>query len=127
MLLDSNIIIYAMQPGHRALRRMIAENAPSVSAISYVEVLGYYGLDELEREGLRKFFSVTRVEPLDGAVLERAALLRQERKMGLGDALIAATALELGCPLVTRNTRDFRWIRGLELLDPLEEAGAIAP
>ena len=41
--------------------------------------------------------------------------------MSLGDALIAATALELGLTLVTHNVRDYRWIAGLELLDPLAE------
>jgi hypothetical protein len=39
MLLDSNIVIYAVQPDHSALRKFIADHNPSVSAISYVEVL----------------------------------------------------------------------------------------
>ena len=38
--------------------------------------------------------------------------------MGLGDALIAATAPVHGLTLVTRNVKDFRWIDGLDLLDP---------
>lgn len=38
--------------------------------------------------------------------------------MGLGDALIAATALVHGLTLVTRNVKDFRRIDGLDLLDP---------
>ena len=36
MLLDSNIIIYAAKPEHEDLRRLIAEKAPSVTAVSYV-------------------------------------------------------------------------------------------
>ena len=39
--------------------------------------------------------------------------------MGLGDAIIAATAMVHNLTLVTHNTEDFRWIAGLELLDPL--------
>jgi predicted nucleic acid-binding protein len=39
MLLDSNIIIYSAQPENQFLRRLIAEKAPAVSAVSYVEVL----------------------------------------------------------------------------------------
>lgn len=57
--------------------------------------------------------------PLGNDVLLRATALRQSRKMSLGDALIAGTALEFGLKLVTRNTRDYRWIEGLKLLDPL--------
>ncbi len=48
MLIDSNIIIYAAQPEHNRLRQWIAETAPAVSAVSYVEVLGYSQLTEAE-------------------------------------------------------------------------------
>lgn len=41
MLADSNIIIYAAQPEHADLRQFIAEHSPVVSAVSYVEVLGF--------------------------------------------------------------------------------------
>lgn len=56
--------------------------------------------------------------PLDDVVLEAAVALRQQRQMGLGDALIAATALVHRRTLVTRNTADFAWVNGLQLLDP---------
>ena len=49
MLLDSNIIIYAAQPKYSELRRFIAEHTPAVSAVSYVEVLGYHHLTEPDR------------------------------------------------------------------------------
>jgi len=42
MLLDSNIIIYAAQPENDFLRQLIVERASAVSAVSYVEVLGYH-------------------------------------------------------------------------------------
>jgi len=49
MLLDSNVIIYAAKPEYVSLRNFIARNAPAVSAVSYVEVLGYHLLSEPER------------------------------------------------------------------------------
>ena len=58
------------------------------------------------------------VLPIDDRVIRQAIALRQTRKMSLGDALIAATALVHKLPLVTRNTRDFSWIVGLTLIDP---------
>ncbi|MDJ0518270.1 MAG: hypothetical protein QNJ74_19135 [Trichodesmium sp. MO_231.B1] len=47
MLLDSNIIIYAAQPENSNLRQFIAEQSPAVSALSYIEVLGYHQLTEI--------------------------------------------------------------------------------
>jgi predicted nucleic acid-binding protein len=119
MLLDSNIIIYATQPEHAELRAFIATHAPVVSAVSYVEVLGYHKLLESEAELLRRFFAVTTMLPLDQDVLGQAVRLRRQHKLSLGDALISATALVHRLTLVTHNVADFDWIDGLELLDPL--------
>src|SRR5438046_1572793 len=121
MLLDSNIIIYSTQPPHAELRRFIAEHAPAVSAVSYVEVLGFHKLTEPDRVTLEEFFAAATVLPITQDVLNRAVKLRQTRKMTLGDALIAATALAFGRKLVTRNVKDFSWVPDLELLNPLPD------
>ena len=122
MLVDSNILIYAAQPAYAHLRQFIAVHAPAVSAVSYVEVLGYHQLDDEERQYLEAFFHLTRILPLSQAVLEQAVGLRQQRKMSLGDALVAGTALVHGLTLVTRNVEDFHWIQGLSLLNPFDTA-----
>jgi len=49
MLLDSNIIIYASQPENTQIRQFIGEHDIVVSAISYIEVLGYHRLTEENR------------------------------------------------------------------------------
>jgi predicted nucleic acid-binding protein len=121
MLLDSNIIIYAAKPGYEALQRFIAKHAPAVSAISRVEVLGYHLLTELDRKNFGDFFAAANVLPISDPVLSKAIELRQMRKLSLGDALIAGTALVHSLPLVTRNVADFSWIDGLSLLDPFED------
>lgn len=72
MLLDSNIIIYASQPEYSTLREFIAENSPFVSAISYVEVLGYHRLTEDERTFFKAFFEAAAILPLSSNVLEQA-------------------------------------------------------
>ena len=53
--------------------------------------------------------------PVDRAVAERAGRIRRETGVRLPDALIAATALEHGLQLATRNRRDFEQIRGLRI------------
>jgi hypothetical protein len=120
MLLDSNIIIYAAKPEYSSLREFIAEQSPSVSALSYVEVLGYHKLTERECLYLEEFFRVASVIPISQSVLEQAVKLRQRRKMTLGDSIIAATAITHSLILVTRNTEDFQWITELSLLNPID-------
>jgi predicted nucleic acid-binding protein len=44
---------------------------------------------------------------LDKTVAERAIKIRRQHKLKLPDAVIWATAMELGWLLVTRNTKDF--------------------
>ena len=120
MLVDSNIIIYAAKPEHESLRRLIAEKAPAVSAVSYVEVLGYHRLEEQERRHFEAFFGSARILPLSQPVLDEAVRLRQARKMSLGDALVAGTALTHRLTLITRNVDDFSKIEGLSILNPFQ-------
>ena len=77
MLLDSNIIIYATRPEYVWLREFIAEHEPAVSALSYVETLGYHRLTEVERQLLEEFFAVSLVLPISQPVLNQAVALRQ--------------------------------------------------
>jgi toxin FitB len=95
-MLDSNLIIYAARPEYPGLRRLIAARSPAVSAISVVEVLGYHKLSEEDRRHFEAFFAAAKVLPISDAVVARAVSLRQSRKMSLGDALVAATALVFG-------------------------------
>jgi toxin FitB len=117
-LIDSNIIIYAAKPEYPSLRQFIIENVPAVSAVSYVEVLGYPRLTEEERRYFEAFFTFASVLPISDAVLQQAVRLRRQQKMPLGDALVAGTALVHGLTLVTRNTKDFAGVDGLSLLNP---------
>jgi predicted nucleic acid-binding protein len=70
-------------------------------------------------EELQQFFAACHVLPVTDAVVARAIELRQGRKMALGDALIAATALEMGRELLTHNSKDYEGIAGLVVIDPI--------
>lgn len=123
MLLDSNIIIYAAQPEHGALRQFIETHTPAVSIISYIEVLGYHKLTEDDRQFLEQFFQTAERLPLSETVVQWAIKLRQRRKMSLGDSIIAGTAIVYERTLVTRNIDDFRWIAEIKPLDPMAPHG----
>lgn len=128
MLLDSNIIIYAAQPEHEALREFITTHAPFVSVVSQIETLGYHKLTAEAREYFEEFFAASEVLRITDDVVSAAIQLRQQQRMTLGDSLIAATALTFSLTLVTRNTEDFKWVTDLTLLNPFaDDADEISP
>ena len=120
MLLDSNIIIYSAKREYAELRGFLAENVYSVSAISIIEVLGYHLLGDKQRQYLIEFFKAANILSISDSVVTEAVKLRQIRRMSLGDAIVAGTALDHRLALATRNVRDFSWIQSLSLINPLE-------
>jgi predicted nucleic acid-binding protein len=122
VILDSNLVIYAARPEYSGLRRFIAERSPSASAVSLVEVLGYHKLSASDQKYFEAFFAVTEVLPVTDEVIARAVAVRQARKMSLGDALIAATALVFGHELLTHNLKDFAGVSGLKSSDPIADS-----
>ena len=119
MIIDSNLVIYGPKPGYEKLRQYLRGKSVAVSAISLVEVLGYHKLTDSDRNYFEGVFKSFAILPLTDAVVASAVALRQSRKMSLGDALIAATALIARRTLLTHNVKDFAWIAGLTVVDPL--------
>ena len=117
-LLDSNILIYAAQPEHAFLDEWLEALDTTLSAISITEILGYEGITSDDEELFEAMFAQLIMQPVSETILRRAAGLRRVQKIKLGDAIIAATALETDSELVTRNEQDFRGIQGLRVMNP---------
>ena len=84
-------------------------------------MLGWHRITAEDLSDLEDFLSTGTLVSITDAIADKAVALSQQKKMSLGDSLIAATALELGVELVTRNTDDFKHIDGLRLFNPLVE------
>lgn len=121
LLLDSNIIIYAYQNEYPEIDSLISVNPICFSEISYLETIGYHKITMTEERFLQALFSKVTVLPVEFSVIKQATLLRQQRKMSLGDAIIAATAVVHNLTLVTRNIDDFKWIPELTLINPFSD------
>jgi toxin FitB len=81
--------------------------------------LGFSSLSTIDKVYFQSIFSVLDVKDVSLAIINQAILLRQTRKMSSGDAIIAATALQFGSELYTRNVADFNWISGLTVVNPI--------
>jgi len=123
MLHDSNIIIYAAQPGVARFDQWLQHLDACMASVTRIEVLGFPGFTALDLARQTRLIDLidSLVElPLDETISNRAVKLRQQRKMTLADAIIAATALEYDVPLITRNVNDFRLVSGLKLINPFD-------
>jgi predicted nucleic acid-binding protein len=112
-LLDSNVIVDLIQNNFTTeLSEQIFTHHNYSSDIVRIEVLGF-PMENLESSFLRLFDKLT-ILPLSEEIVNRTIQLRKQKKIKLGDAIIAATALVHNLQLVTRNIRDFKGIEDLE-------------
>ena len=108
LLVDSDVFVdhlrgaVALAPGRHRLH---------YSVVTRAELFAGNTATNLASQLLAPF----RELPVDRAIAERAGRVARAFGTRLPDALIAATALEHGLGLVTRNVRHFESIRGLRL------------
>ncbi len=115
---DTNIIIYI---ANGALGdSIVSEELIVFPSISRIESLGFQSIRSAEEQRIRELLGTLTEIPLADAIIERAIRLRQQKRMSLGDAIVAATALEHACTLWTANDADFAHIEDLRLHNPLK-------
>jgi predicted nucleic acid-binding protein len=94
------------------------------SAVTKKELLSKRGLSSMERHRIWLLLLKHRLIPLDVKIAESFSyLLKKYSRHGLrkADALVAATAWSRHLPLLTRNTKHYRFISEITLSDPLKE------
>ena len=87
-------------------------------AYSVVTRCELFAGSRVDEDGVRVLLAPFVELSLDRRIVERAGRIRRETGTRIADALIAATALEHGMALVTRNVRHFEGVAGLDLLAP---------
>ena len=117
-ILDSNIVIYATQTAFSYLLPLLHNPDNFVSEITKLEVLGFHGFDALTKQNMTDLFETLQIIPIDSTIIDKAIEIRQLRKMSIGDAIVAATALIHGCELISRDVRGFNHL-GIAVLNPI--------
>jgi predicted nucleic acid-binding protein len=114
LLLDTSVLIDALRLRH-GRRQWLAElvragHALTTSALNLAEV--YAGMRPEEEAGTKAFLSALECHEITASVAELAGKLKRQwaqkgHTLTLADTLVAAVALQRGCPLATDNRKDF--------------------
>jgi predicted nucleic acid-binding protein len=121
-LIDSNIIIYSLD--NISEIKNFYNNVVDIedllffSFISEIELLSFSNItsheDEIVHNLLKSFSKIGINNDIEKITIE----IRKKKKLKIPDAIIAASAIYTNSTLVTRNTKDFKNIDGLKLLNP---------
>ena len=118
MLVDTDVLIWHLRGYPQATRRLDQVASFTLSAVSYLEVL----------QGMRNKVELVAVKnmlerrqatllPITEAVTQQAIELTEALTLShglqMGDALVAATALEHRLPVLTGNVKHFGVVPGL--------------
>lgn len=121
ILVDSDVLIAHLR-GRAAAQEWLlgarrATSRLAISVVSVAEVAG--GMRSSERREVSRLLASLRTVPVSAGVAWQAAeLMRTYRRahagIGLGDYLVAATAMVEGLELATLNVRHFPMFAGLQ-------------
>ncbi len=118
-LIDSNVIIdFCNGRLSQNSRKFLETIDPEISIITNIELFATKNITEQEHALLERFVAITTIHPINSDLVKTTIDLRQNCRMKLPDALIAATALVFNLTLLSRNVGDFKNVRNLEVIDP---------
>jgi predicted nucleic acid-binding protein len=120
MLIDTDVLIWLTRGHAGAATRLQALNPWRISAVTYMKLAqGCRDKQELARIKKGLAASQTEILPINATITDRAMQLVDDyalsHGMQLGDALIAATALEHGVTVLTCNAKHFSAVDGLSV------------
>jgi predicted nucleic acid-binding protein len=112
-LLDTNILVYALK-GLESVKPYFEEDC-YLSVITEIEILGVPGLSKRDTGIRQSALEYCTIIPLTNSIKNEAIRLKQEFKVKLPDAVIAATALAEGFTLITAD-RGFLRFASLQMI-----------
>ena len=119
-LIDTNIIIdfseNRLPLNAKLFVAEIIDKEPNISIINKIELLGF----SLVTSEIIEFIDAANIINLTEGIANQTIRLRKKRKIKLPDAIIAATALVHDLTLISRNSKDFDGIEGLEFINPYD-------
>ena len=123
LLIDTDIFIDIAREDHHAINRLKSEESKSslyISSITQMElIVGCSNKKELQilNDFLKRYDVINVSEEISERAIELLSKYRLSHGLLIPDAIIASTAIISGIPFLTKNQKDFRFIKGLKLLN----------
>jgi predicted nucleic acid-binding protein len=120
LLIDSDVLVWLTRGHVGAAARLQELPAWRISVVTYIE-LAQGCRDKADLARLKKGLAArhTEIVQISPAISQKAAELIDQlalsHGMRLADALIGATAVELGATLITANVKHFSAVKGLSV------------
>ena len=119
-LIDTDVLVWYMRGNEKARAAIREMEKPAISIVTQMELV--QGLrNKTEQVALRRFLDAYDFKrySVNEAISQRALFLMEEWRLShhmlMADALIAATAMEHGLPLLSGNAKHYRFLTALEL------------
>lgn len=121
-ILDTNVIIFASQQKVDLEKLLSGYDEVYTSIISFMEVYGYEFSAQAEKDLIDEMFKNLGIVEADISIAEQVILYRKNpiRKIKLPDAIILATAKNIGADLFTNDWDDFQGIDETVIIRKLE-------
>lgn len=121
LLVDTDVLIWYLRGKERAYEAIESLNGFSISVITYMELVqGMRNKQELNsfRQALRRWNAevIYVSEEISAKAMFYVEQHFLSHSLELADALIGASAISHGIPLLTGNEKHYRMLRDLELL-----------
>lgn len=103
VVIDTNILLYILAGDEKA-HALVQGREVVLSSMVRMEAMVYHGGVAGHLDLVQRFIDRCAVEEIHRGIQDRAVALRLRHKLKLPDAIIAATAVHLGLPLISADT-----------------------
>ncbi|MCF0056512.1 type II toxin-antitoxin system VapC family toxin [Dyadobacter sp. CY356] len=111
VLIDTNIALYLFK-GDKNLGSILQDVETYASFINELELLGFKGITLKEETWVELFLEECIIVDINAGIKEITKQIRRNYSLKLPDAIIAATAIFLGVPLLSAD-KQFGQVSGL--------------
>ena len=114
ILVDTNIFLYLLE-GNETIEEILQGKIIYLSVITELELLGFSKLSAKEEKTIIQLLIDCKVINIDNSIKNFYSSLRKKYNLKLADAIIAATSISLGIPLITAD-KQFQIVSELNLI-----------